>query len=215
MPFVGNDVVDLKDASNAGRSEDSRFLKKILTDAEIEYIKIADNPDRALWSFWACKETAYKIAKKYLHAVAFVPRRWNVVLKTNRSGNAEGKVDLLGKEEIHVRLFSDPDYIHCVGTDNLKLLNKLIWRVEALPEKEKINPSLFLRHCVTHDLAKNLSLNADQIKIKRTRQDGELQYPQVYIDEKRANIDLSLSHDGRFVAYAYSQIRSAAERESE
>jgi len=168
-------------------------------------LKNADNPDLALWSFWACKETAYKVVKKYLSAVAFVPRRWNVVLKTNRSENAEGKVDLLGKEEIHVRLFSNSDYVHCVGTDNLKLLNKLIWRVEALPGKEKINPSLFLRNCVTNDLAKNLSLNADQIKIKKTRQGGELQPPQVYVDGQKTDIDISLSHDGRFVAYAFSE----------
>ncbi len=203
MPCVGNDVVDLKDASNAGKSGDSRFLKKILTDAEIEYVKNADNPDLALWSLWACKETAYKIVKKKLPAVAFVPRQWNVVLKTNRSKYAEGKVGILGKGGVPVRLFSNPDYVHCVGTDNLKVLNKLIWRVEALPEKEKINPSLFLRRCVTHDLARRFSLNFHQIKIKRTKQDGELQYPQVYIDEKKTNIDLSLSHDGRFVAYAF------------
>jgi len=170
-------------------------------------LKNADNPDLALWSFWACKETAYKVVKKYLSAVGFVPRQWNVVLKTNRSEYAEGNVDLLGKERIHVRLFSNPDYVHCVGTDNLKLLNRLIWRVKALPEKEKINPSLFLRHCVTHDLAKIFSLKSDHIKIKRTKQDGELQYPQVYIDEKKANIDFSLSHDGRFVAYAFSGTR--------
>ena len=78
MPCVGNDVVDLKDAANSGKSRDSRFLKKILTDAEIEYVKNADGPDQALWSLWACKETAYKVIKKILPDIVFAPRQWQV-----------------------------------------------------------------------------------------------------------------------------------------
>jgi len=42
---------------------DSRFLKKTLTDEEIEIVNLSRNPDTALWSFWACKEAAYKVIK--------------------------------------------------------------------------------------------------------------------------------------------------------
>ena len=78
MPYVGNDVVDLKEPANAGKSQDSRFLKKILTNAEIEFVQNAENPDAALWSLWACKETAYKVIKKSFPDAAFLPRRWQV-----------------------------------------------------------------------------------------------------------------------------------------
>jgi len=196
-------VVDLKEQGNTGKSRDSRFLKKILTDAEIEYIKNAASPDLALWSLWACKETAYKVVKKYLPDTAFVPRRWNVVFKINQSGYAEGEVGIFGKGGVYFRLFSNSDYVHCVGTDNVAKLDKLVSSVDVLPEDES-NPSLFSRYCLAQNLAKHFSINFHQIKIKRTRQDGDLQPPRVYVDGRTMDIDVSLSHDGRFVAFVYS-----------
>ena len=232
-----------------GKSGDSRFLKKILTDAEIEDVKNADNPDMALWSLWACKETAYKVIKKYLPDTAFVPRRWQTVFTKSQSKYSDGEVTIPEKCGVYIRLFcetqilmspkfqkqsalklvgriipraklsgtvydtpescpgvhtrySNPQYVHCIGANSPASLDKLIWRVEALPE-EKINPSIYLRCLLRQNLAQCLSLNFDQIKIKRTKQNGELQPPTVYIDGRKTDIDISLSHDGRFVAYAY------------
>ena len=92
MPCVGNDVVDLREPANAGKSRESRFLKKILTDAEIEFVKNAENPDAALWSLWACKETAYKVIKKSFSDTAFIPRRWQTVFTKSHSEYSDGKV---------------------------------------------------------------------------------------------------------------------------
>ena len=206
MPNVGNDVVDLKEPANAGKSRDSRFLKKILTDAEIEYVKNADNPDMELWSLWACKETAYKVIRKYLSETAFVPRRWQTVLNKTHSEYSEGEVVILGKDGVYIRLFSNRDYIHCVGADNLTVLDKLIRSVECLP-KEETNPSFFSRYCLVQSIAKHFSLNSHEIKIRRTKQSGDLQPPRVYVGGKKADIDISLSHDGRFVACAFNDIR--------
>ena len=206
MPYVGNDVVDLKEPANAGKSRDSRFLKKILTDAEIEYVKNADNPDMELWSLWACKETAYKVIRKYLSATAFVPRRWQTVLNKTHSEYSEGEVVILGKDEVYIRLFSNPDYIHCVGADSLTVLDKLIWSVESLP-KEETNPSFFSRYYLAQSIAKHFSLNSHEIKIRRAKQSGNLQPPCVYVHGLKTDIDISLSHDGRFVACAFNDIR--------
>jgi phosphopantetheine--protein transferase-like protein len=207
LPCVGNDVVDLKDAENLGKSGNSRFLKKILTDAEIEYVKNADNPEAALWSIWACKETAYKVIKKSFPDAAFVPRRWQVVFTKSKSEYSEGEVVALGKDRVYIRLFSNTQYVHCVGAANVKVLDKLIWRVESLPEEKNINPSIYLRHLLRQNLAQCFSLNFNQIKIKRIRQNGELQPPRVYVDDKKTDIDISLSHDGRFVAYTFNDTR--------
>jgi phosphopantetheinyl transferase (holo-ACP synthase) len=203
LPYVGNDVVDLMEPANAEKSRDSRFLKKILTNAEIEFVQNAENPDTALWSYWACKETAYKVIKKSCSGAAFLPRRWAVIFKKSHSVYSDGEVIIPGIERIYIRLFSNPQYVHCVGADVLTALDKLIWSVDALPEKEKINPSLYLRYCLGQSLAKYFSLNFHHIKIKRTRENGKLQPPRVYVDGKKTDIDISLSHDGGFIAYAY------------
>jgi hypothetical protein len=197
--------MDLREPANAGKSKDSRFLKKILTNAEIEFVQNAENPDAELWSHWACKETAYKIIKKSFSDAAFLPRQWTVIFNKSASTHSYGEVIIPGKERIYIRLFSNPQYVHCIGADVLTALDKLIWSVESLPEKEKINPSLYLRQCLGQRLAKHFSPNFHHIKIKKTRENGELQPPRVYIDGRKTDIDISLSHDGRFVAYTFNK----------
>jgi phosphopantetheinyl transferase (holo-ACP synthase) len=193
--------VDLKEQANADKSRDSRYLKKILTDAEIEFVKNAGNTDAALWSLWACKEAAYKVIKKSFPDTAFIPKRWQVTFTKSQSEYSEGEVIIPKKGSIFVHLFSNPDYVHCIGAFSLAVLDKLIFGVEVLPEEET-NPSSFLRQCLLQRLATCFSLNFQQIKIRRTEENGQLQPPRVYIDSKTTDIDISLSHEGRFVAYA-------------
>lgn len=202
MPYVGNDVVDLQEPANRDKSRDSRYLKKILTDAEIEYVKKVKTADESLWSFWACKEAAYKVIKKSIPDAAFTPRFWQVTFTVSESEYSEGEVTIPQRDSVFVRLFTNPDYVHCVGSDSSAVLDKIISGVEALPEGET-NPSFFLRQCLARKLVVHCSLNSHQIKIRRIMKNNELQPPQVHINSKKADIDISLSHDGRFVSYAF------------
>ena len=206
MPYVGYDVVDLREPANVVKSRNSRFLKKILTNAEIEFVQNAKDPDATLWSYWACKETAYKVIKKSCLDAAFLPRQWTVIFNKIESTHLEGEVIIPRKNRVYIHLFSNPQYVHCVGSDNITALDKLIWSVDILPEGKdgkNIDPSFFSRNCLGQDLAQYFSLNFHNIKIKRARENGELQPPRVYVSGKKTNIDISLSHDGRFIAYAY------------
>ncbi|MBN1364450.1 MAG: 4-phosphopantetheinyl transferase family protein [Syntrophaceae bacterium] len=184
-----------------GKSGDSRFLKKILTDAEIEFLKDTENPDAALWSLWAGKETAYKVIKKSFPDAAFIPRRWQSVFTMFQSKFSEAEVIIPEMESVFVRLFANPQYVHCIGANSFAALDNIIWNVEQLPEEE-INPSLYSRRCLALSLAQYFSLELDQIKIKREKQNGQLQPPCVYIGGQKTDIDVSLSHDGCFAAYA-------------
>ena len=105
MPCVGNDVVDLSEPANAGKSKNSRFLKKILTDVEIEFIKNTERSEAALWSFWACKEAAYKVKIKSFPGIPFIPRRWQVVFNKLQSEYSDGEVIIPGKGSVYIRLF--------------------------------------------------------------------------------------------------------------
>jgi 4''-phosphopantetheinyl transferase superfamily. len=201
--------VDLKEPANAEKSRNSRFLKKILTDAEIEFVQNARNSDKALWSHWACKETAFKVIKKICPDTAFLPRRWKVFFKKSQSTYSDGEVIIPGKDRVYIRFFSNLQYVHCIGSDSIAALGKLIWSVDVLPEKEVINPSIFVRYCLGQDLAQHISLNFHDIKIKRTRKNGELTPPRVYVNGRKTDIDISLSHDGRFIAYVFNETRYA------
>jgi phosphopantetheinyl transferase (holo-ACP synthase) len=198
--------VDLRDAANKDKSRDSRFLKKILTDAEIDDVKHAENSDQLLWSLWACKETAYKVIKKISPETVFVPRRWPTVFKKITSEYAEGEVGIWGEGGVFVRLFSRSDHVHCVGSDDQSILDQLIWNTHPLPVKEKIPPSLFVRRCIGQNLAEYFRRDFDAVEIRRERWKNELKPPGVYLDGQKTNIDVSLSHDGRFVAYAFHEV---------
>jgi phosphopantetheinyl transferase (holo-ACP synthase) len=218
------------------KSMDSRFLKKILTDDEIEIVNLAQNADSALWSFWACKEAAYKVIKKSYNEDSFTPRRWSVNIKLQSmknpefSGNEnndclinnigqhnqpqtsyiEGQVIIPGRDAVYIRLFSHPSYVHCVGADSLSTLDYLSWGIDILPLREDgqdDNPSSFARQYLVCSLAGFLHLNSSDIKIRRIKKGAVLQPPSVYIGGKRAAIDVSLSHDGRFIAYAFNETR--------
>lgn len=183
-----------------------RFLKKILTNAEIEFVQSAENSDQALWSCWACKETAYKIIKKSCADATFLPRRWKVIIKNPKAACSDGEVKITDAETVYIRLFSHSRYVHCVGADSPADLDKLICKVEALPEKEnekRIDQSLFLRECLTRSLADFFRLNFSDIKINRIKEKNELRPPHVYINGKKSDVDISLSHDGQFIAYAF------------
>jgi hypothetical protein len=198
--------VDLREPANAGKSRDSRFLKKILTVAEIDFVQNAGNPDKALWSLWACKETAYKVKKKSCADAAFLPRWWTVIFKKAGSAYLDGEVKIPGAEAIYVRLFSHFRYVHCVGADHPADLDRLVCKAEVLPgqENEKIiNSSSFARKRLALNIADFFRLNLNDIKINRVQDKSELRPPHIYIGGKKSDMDISLSHDGQFVAYAF------------
>jgi hypothetical protein len=83
LPGVGNDVVDLKDPENQGKSGDERFLARVFTFEEREQIAQAAAPDTLLWSFWAAKEAAYKAVSGGDPPVCSIPRRYPVHIETS------------------------------------------------------------------------------------------------------------------------------------
>jgi hypothetical protein len=211
---------------------DSRYLKKTLTDEEIEIVHLSQNPDRALWSFWACKEAAYKVLKKSHPMDSFIPHRWsarirlpsakhpasletesNILLKSitgsyhqPHEGYQKGHVITPEREAVDVYLSSHLSYVHCIASNSLAALDSSIWGVNILPGRkngQNDNPSSLAGKCLACRLAIFLRLSQSDIKIRRIKNGTELLPPIVYIGGMRADIDISLSHDGRFVSYAF------------
>jgi hypothetical protein len=73
-------------------------------------------------------------------------------------------------------------------------------------ENELVDPSSFGRECLLLRLATAENLNFTALSIRRTIEDGELQPPCVYLDDKEALFDISLSHDGKYTAYAFIKL---------
>ena len=68
---------------------------------------------------------------------------------------------------------------------------------------ENVEPSLFVRECLSARLADIYQLNFREMEIRRAKKGRELQPPHLYYENKKTPFDISLSHDGQFVAYAF------------
>ncbi len=211
MLYVGNDIVDLHADKTAGKSSDSRFVKKVLTEAEKLCFDRAEPRDVYLWSLWAAKETAYKVLVKVHPGIASWPRSYEVTHGgpgLSKSGDAMVKTPL---DSVQVILFVNNDYIHCIGAMTGRFCPDMIIRgvVEIdSAGSESTDPkqdSEMVRQAAVASIAACEDVAESDIEIRRARSSRGLGPPIVYIRKRAAGIDLSLSHHGRFAAFAFSR----------
>lgn len=171
-----------------------------------------------IWALWAGKETAYKIISKCHPSVTSVPRLYEVILdckdilRTRREFSTgesatSGIVDT-PYGHIHIRVFVTCDYVHCVGaTVPLETTDAIVWHVDRIgpiSEASSMNESLCVREALKKHLSAYVDESPEDIEIHREQGPHGLQPPFVYLHGRRDEIDISLSHDGVFTAYAFS-----------
>jgi hypothetical protein len=203
---VGNDIIDL--AAPQAQGKTLRHMQKILTHDEIQAVLKSSDPHSFLWMFWAAKESAFKVLSKSFSGMSFSPKQYSVVIDhaTHRGSviSSFGSVSLL--------LQTNRDWIHCISTtDDSVFFNSVKSGVETT------DLSLFKDDCISPDVESNavrlaarkklaecLNVAPDVIDIARAADHhGKLQPPTVRINGVATDIDISLSHDGRFMAYCF------------
>ena len=191
VAMVGNDVVDLRDRSVVGGPRHPRFDARVFAPPEHRALRESEAPNPLRWAFWAAKEAAYKVAKKLDDATVWSPLRFVVHFE----GGLEGTVEHAG-HEYPVRVESDAERVHAVATDARGSFARIRARVAELPTPDA-DPSAAVRALARADLAPLLGASADALEIARR---GRI--PVLRLAGADAPLDLSLSHHGRFVAWA-------------
>ena len=190
-----------------GKSRDIRFINRVFTPDEQKQLLDSTNPDTMLWALWTAKETAYKIASKSHAAVFSVPRAYKVnfeadLAELDENSAVSGVVET-SCGPIQMKVFQTCDFVHCIGTTGtFKAIDSIIWGVQRI--NTSMNESFFVRKAARKSLSLYLNHNPDEIEIRRLRGPYGLEPPIVYVKDRRAMIDISLSHEGRFVAYAFT-----------
>ena len=183
---------------------------------QIFHKSFADS-DTILWMLWAGKETAYKIICKDDLSVSSIPRQYEVkfchCMKCKEAvGFSGGGYHVAGfvdtpRNKVHIRIFINHDYIHCIGTSHAaEYLNSVVCHVENLPPVKSSTPdyeSEFVRTALKKHLACYCNTNSEKIEIRREKTLRGLGPPLIYMSGIQTDVDISLSHDGRFVAYAF------------
>lgn len=217
MPLVGNDVVDLHGSGNIGKYKDWRFIERVFTLSEQKRIFDYSYPDGMLWALWAGKEAAFKVVKKLFPEMPFSPRMYEVGLYGYRylgdkDGVSKGGRYFKGFAEtpkgfIDIEIIMTSDFIHCIGVGETPGGKSIIGGIDCICQKQKLIvecESFLVREAARKKLASYLNCDPERIEIRRKQEMSNLGPPFVYFNGEPAGIDISLSHDGRFIAYAFT-----------
>jgi phosphopantetheinyl transferase (holo-ACP synthase) len=199
--MVGNDVVDLRDLETRARGLHPRFDARVFACSEGEALRASEAPQRLRWRLWAAKEAAYKVARKLDPRVIFSPARFVVTFDDARQGRVR-----CAAGTVSVVLHEDGESVHAIATDDGASEPRILFaRAIASDPREA---SRAVRQLAIRSVAERLSTDPRQLRVVRR---GRI--PQLVIGDTDAmprTLDLSLSHHGRFVAFACDLERSAA-----
>lgn len=210
---VGNDVVDLDHPAVRGMVTRRRFAERVLAPSERFDVEGAEDPDVALWIRWAAKEAAYKVVSKlrgklpvFVHR-AFVMRDDAVEFEDTR---------------IPIRVKRSGDLLHVVAVfgDGSPAVEEAplaragaAWEGPLATLLERFTPrevdavhsrdSAAVRLGARASLAAALEVEERRLEIVCAPGSTGRRPPSVLLDGAPAPADLSLSHHGRWIGWAF------------
>ena len=84
--MIGNDIIDLNVAKINSRWQEQRFLDKLFTQEEQQFILNDDCRYQNIWRLWSMKESAYKIKSRNLRLSIFNPKSLRCEITSETSG---------------------------------------------------------------------------------------------------------------------------------
>jgi phosphopantetheinyl transferase (holo-ACP synthase) len=205
LQLVGNDVIDLLDSENIRQGTDSRFLNRVCSETEIKWISQCESISHTALKVWAAKEAAFKVGKKRIRLdLPFSPVQWEV--------SRDLQTVLFDGHLFYLLMEESVDFIHAISsnTQNFESVKKSIVHLHDVEpieltagelESTHSEASIRVRQLAKVLLLKNGVQNPEVLRVKSTS-DSRFGPPLIYSMGAPTHTDISLSHDGRFVAVA-------------
>ncbi len=201
--LLGNDVVDVADPWAVGRARDRRFLQRVLSPSEAGWLAASTRPERDLWVLWSAKEAAYKAWSRVRPGLVFAPSRFEV--------DPEAGVVVGPGLACPVEWDRAPGRLHCLAcVAPPGRRPNLAWRAELLAAVapgpgDADGPSSLESRCA-RALAGRLLAEAGfgGAVLRREERGAHRPGPPLVVVQGRVlgNVQVSLSHDGAWVAAA-------------
>ena len=229
--LIGNDLVDLEHPRLAERPRTDRFIHRVFTHGERARIHAADDVVRELWTAWAAKEAAYKVVSKergrrpvFRHA-AFETR-------ADGGGRPRGLVSFEGRD-YPFEVTTGGGWLHVVAYPSgfrtgARIERGTEKRTDATVEsacppgsecfdaflrdqfsaRERASvrgyPSALARLGARSAVAQRLGVDEVRVELVCGPSTEGRTPPRVLLDGEPCGVDVSLSHHGLWVAWAFA-----------
>ncbi len=195
--MVGNDVVDLRDPDTQPGATHPRFDERAFSAAERYAIAASATPNHLRWLLWAAKESAFKLLRKRHATLVFAPTGFAVRLD-NEFSRGEGATVrgtvLHANGRVSFRAVADYEVVHVIATDEQSGDGAVLAAVQQIASE---CPSAAVRQLAIARLAPYLGVAPAELAIVRAHR-----VPRLQLRGEWVPIDVSLSHHGRFIAFA-------------
>lgn len=192
--MIGNDIIDLQEVSSSPISRRKRFLDKVFTIEEQDFLLTQNDANSWIWLLWSMKESAWKAHYRNSLIRTFSPKlmQCNTYNFSIESDFISGIVALENKVYYTLSYWKD-DLIHTVANATAVPVEYDFFSFSSY------NQSLQVRKKVCETISNHLGCALDEVTIDNNAQG----VPQILVNGIISNIKLSISHHGRFGAYAF------------
>ena len=203
--MIGNDIVDLQLARKESNWQRLRFLEKIFTEEEQDFIHNSPDKEVMVWWLWSGKESVYKIISRLEKRRFFAPKK--IIFCTDdfpesscgtgsHRGNLTAKVVSTGRTFFIQSEVTDT-CIHTIAkldtNHQSPITNHFHIKKSNYQTQHKTTRQYLLKN-----YAEITNLAADELAIQK---DG-WNIPYMYHQNEKQSAVISISHHGNYGGYA-------------
>jgi len=193
--MIGNDIVDLEFAKRNSRWQEQRFLDKLFTTEEQDFVHSDQQKFQNIWRLWTMKESVYKIISRAEETIRFNPTDFKCTVLDSNRGHVIYK-----NQSIATSTTTDKSFIQTTTCLNPQWISKL-FQFSNLDYPTQHSESV-QQAIKAYSTYKNV-LDTSVAVIKNSRG-----IPQLYMNGHLQPEQLSLTHHGLYGACAFSVLKS-------
>jgi phosphopantetheinyl transferase (holo-ACP synthase) len=216
---IGNDLVYLTARRNNPDFNEARYLQKILAPQEYAvYHKLCSDKEACIWLFWSLKEALFKFEKRNHHGLIFNPQSFHVEkitlaqhdlsvdLSVNQSALYKGIPDGCIRSELCTKYsslkgmsFFTREFVHSVVFKEEEELRDLLWGIKKIESDDYRSQSDNLNSFTIKSI-RSVYYPSGNCEIQLVK--NELSIPGLFINNRKAPVAISFSHDAYYVGFA-------------
>ena len=190
--MIGNDIIDIAYTKETTDWQRKGWLSKVCTTSEIKLVQESTDPFEVIWRMWSMKESAYKVYIQKGGEHKLNPKSF----ETKFTDDVRGEVQF---DNLKLDCVTDVD--HCyISTYAYEFGENQGCIVDASMLGFESGRTEEMRKKLLKDIAITYQYHLQDLSI----QSSINRVPSVYLKEKYLDISISMSHHGRYAAYAFT-----------